>query len=62
MVEGYGEGTYHPNQLVSHQELARMLYNYAEYKGCDLTAEGDLSKFPDGNTVAERIGLKPTMV
>ncbi len=30
-----------------------MLYNYAKYKGCDLSAEGDLSRFPDGDQVQE---------
>ena len=30
-----------------------MLYNYAKYKGHDLTAEGDLSAFPDGDSVQE---------
>ena len=30
-----------------------MLYNYAKYKGYDLTAEGDLSQFPDSGSVAD---------
>lgn len=30
-----------------------MLYNYARYKGYDLTAEGDLSQFPDSGSVAD---------
>lgn len=30
-----------------------MLYNYAKYKGYDLTAEGDLTAFPDGSEVQE---------
>ena len=29
-----------------------MLYNYAKYKGYDLTAEGDLSTFPDAGSIA----------
>lgn len=29
-----------------------MMYHYAEYKGYDLTARGDLSRYPDGGTVA----------
>ena len=28
-----------------------MLYKYAKYKGCDLTAQGNLSQFPDGDSV-----------
>lgn len=30
-----------------------MLYNYAAYKDCDLTAKGDLSRFPDGDSVQD---------
>ena len=30
-----------------------MLYNYAAYKGYDLTAKGDLSQFTDGDSVRE---------
>ena len=30
-----------------------MLYNYAKYKGYALTAEGDLSMFPDANSIAD---------
>lgn len=30
-----------------------MLFNYAKYKGCDLTAEGDLSTFPGANSIAD---------
>ena len=29
-----------------------MLFNYAKFKGYDLTAIGDLTKFPDGGDVA----------
>ena len=36
---------------VTREELAQMLYNYAEYKQYDLTASGDLIAFPDGNNV-----------
>ena len=30
-----------------------MLFNYAKYKGCDLTAEGDLSTFLGANSIAD---------
>ena len=36
---------------MTREELAQMLYNYAEYKQYDLTASGDLIAFPDGNNV-----------
>lgn len=53
VVDGYEDGTFRPDELVTREEFAQMLYNYAAYKGYDLTAQGDLSSFPDGNEVQE---------
>ena len=53
VVDGYEDGTFRPENAVTRQEFAQMLYDYAKYKGCDLTAAGDLSSFPDGNQVQE---------
>ena len=53
VATGYGDGTFQPGDSITRQEFAQMLYNYAKYKDYDLTAEGDLSTFPDGNKVQE---------
>ena len=53
VVDGYGNNTFRPNNPVSRQEFAQMLYRYAKYKGYDLTAEGDLSQFPDSGKIGE---------
>lgn len=53
VATGYGDGTFQPGDSITRQEFAQMLYNYAKYKGYDLTAEGDLSQFPDSNTVVD---------
>lgn len=53
VVDGYEDGTFRPDEPVTRQEFAQMLYNYASYKGYDLTGEGDLSRFPDGDSVQE---------
>ena len=53
VVNGYENNTFRPNQAVTREELAQMLYNYAEYKQYDLTASGDLAAFPDGSKVSD---------
>ena len=53
VAEGYGDGTFQPGDSITRQEFAQMLYNYAKYKGYNLTAEGDLSQFPDSGSVAD---------
>lgn len=53
VVDGYEDGTFRPDEPVNRMEFAQMLYNYAAYKGYDLTAQGDLSQFPDGSEVQE---------
>ncbi len=51
VVDGYEDGTFHPDQPVTRQEFAQMMYNYGAYKDYDLSAQGDLSSFPDGDQV-----------
>ena len=53
VATGYGDGTFQPTDSITRQEFAQMLYNYAKYKGYDLTAQGDLSQFPDSGSVAD---------
>ena len=53
VVDGYEDNTFRPENNVTRQEFAQMLYNYAAYKGYDLTAKGDLSQFTDGDSVRE---------
>ena len=53
VATGYGDGTFQPTDSITRQEFAQMLYNYAKYKGYDLTAAGDLSQFPDSESVAD---------
>ena len=53
VVDGYEDGTFRPDEPVTREEFAQMLYNYAAYKGYDLTAKGDLTQFPDGDSVQD---------
>ena len=52
VVAGIGEGLYDPDSNVTREQFAVMLYNYAKYKGYDLTATGDLTQFPDAGSIS----------
>lgn len=52
VATGYGDGTFQPTDSITRQEFAQVLYNYAQYKGYDLSAQGDLSTFPDAGSIA----------
>ena len=45
------EGQFYPGGIVTREQLAAMLYRYAQYKGYDLTG-GDLSGFADAGAVS----------
>lgn len=53
VVAGYEGNIFRPEKAVTREELAQMLYNYAQYKGYNLTATGDLTAFPDGDMVQD---------
>lgn len=52
VVQGYGDGTFRPKAEVTRQEFAQMLYNYAKFKGYNLTDTGSLKIFPDVDSVS----------
>lgn len=51
IINGYGDGTFRPDQLVSRQELATILYRTARVLNRDLGGGISLDKFPDGDSV-----------
>lgn len=47
IFEGYGDGTFGPNDPITREQLASIFYRYARYKGYDISATGDLAQFTD---------------
>ncbi len=52
VVAGIGGGLYDPDSNVTREQFAVMLYKYARLKGYDLTATGDLTRFPDAGSIS----------
>ena len=51
IVQGTGSGKFSPDSSVTRQQLAAILYRYAQYKGYDVSQTADLSGFRDGTQV-----------
>ena len=47
IVGGFGDGTFQPNAPITREQMASILYRYAEYKGLDVSARTDLSHYSD---------------
>lgn len=49
IVEGYDADTFGPDDSITREQMAAILYRYASYKGYDVTAMDDLSEFDDAD-------------
>ncbi|MCL2152990.1 MAG: S-layer homology domain-containing protein [Oscillospiraceae bacterium] len=47
IVLGFPGGVFRPNDPITREEAVTILYRYAQYKGIDISAADDLSKFTD---------------
>ena len=52
IVNGKTATTFAPNAAITRQEIAAILYRYAQYKGIDTGALGDLSVYPDADQLS----------
>lgn len=48
IVGGYGNGKFGPEDDITREQMAQILYNYATFKGYDVSVQDDLSTFNDG--------------
>ncbi|NBH78854.1 hypothetical protein D3Z52_11855 [Clostridiaceae bacterium] len=47
IISGYEDGTFAPDDSVTREQLAVILCRYAQFKGRDVSAKADLSRFGD---------------
>ena len=52
IVNGYSDTVFAPEKAMSREEMAVVLYRYAQYKGWDVSAQGDLSRYTDSESVS----------
>lgn len=52
IVAGYGDGRFGPNDTVTREQFAVILYRYAQYKQYDVAGRADLSRFTDAGSVS----------
>ena len=53
VVNGFDDGSFQPNTAITREQLAAILCNYAQYKGFDTSASGDLSTYSDAASVSD---------
>ena len=52
IVNGYGDGAFGPDDPITREQMASVLYRYAQLKGYDIAAEGNISSFSDVENVS----------
>ena len=52
IVGGYGNGKFGPEDDITREQMAAILYRYGEYKGYDVTNKANLSKFEDNSEIS----------
>ncbi len=52
IVTGLGDGKFGPNNNLTREQMALILYGYAKMKGYDVTAKGDMSAYADQTSIS----------
>lgn len=52
IVGGYGDGRFGPNDTITREQMAVILYRYAQFKGYDVSNTGNLSRYTDAGQVS----------
>ena len=52
VMTGYSDEVFGPDDPVTREQMAAILYRYAQYKGVDTTARADLSRYSDDGQIS----------
>ena len=52
IVNGYGDSQFGPTDTITREQMAAILYRYAQYKGYDVTASANLSAYTDAANIS----------
>ena len=53
IVNGYDADTFAPTDQITREQMAAILYRYANFKGQDVTGQAELGSFTDSSAVSE---------
>ena len=52
IINGVGDNKFAPMEKITREEMATMLYRYAEYKGYDISKRNDLTNYTDVDAIS----------
>lgn len=52
IVKGYGDGRFGPDDAITREQMAAILYRYAQYKGYSVTGAADFAQYSDAGSVS----------
>ena len=52
IVEGYGGGKFGPNDPITREQMAAILYRYCAFKAYDTSESADISRYDDAGSVS----------
>lgn len=53
VITGYNDTCFGPDDDITREQIATLMYRYAQYQGKEILPGADLDKFPDGDKVSE---------
>ena len=52
VVNGYEDGLFRPDQMITREQMAAILYRYAQYKGIDVSGQANLASYSDADRIS----------